>query len=297
MRKHISTSSYSSYNNCNSTPYEGCSFTGTNRPILSSSSSFTSCLWSKCEAESGGGIYVDSADIQLEVYTCQFLSCKATVNNGSGICARSSSRVHVNRSHFYDCNALTSHDGSDGGGGIYLSNISTEALITSTHFISCIVKYDGGGVALWYSYSKLNNNNTMQDCVFLNCSGNNQSVSEGGGSRIFYNNYNVGISNTLFSQCSNYRGGGLEIELPLTVSTPVISFCLFHVNTAVTSGKDIYLQSCDNNPFLHSFTISSGHNRVTPEHWNETTNQDEWLPLTKFTIIRCRNQNLFRGMF
>ena len=240
---------------------------------------------------------MDSADILLEVYSCQFLSCKATVNNGSGICARSSSRVHVNRSHFYDCNALTSHDGSDGGGGIYLSNISTEALITSTHFISCIVKYDGGGVALWYSYSKLNNNKTMQDCVFLNCSGNNQSVSEGGGSRIFYNNYNVGISNTLFSQCSNYRGGGLEIELPLTVSTPIITFCLFHVNTAVTSGKDIYLQSCDNNPFLHSFTISSGHNRVTPEHWNETTNQDEWLPLTKFTIIRCRNQNLFRGMF
>ena len=68
------------------------------------------------------------------------------------------------------------------------------------------------------------------------------------------------------------------MTLPTTPLKAIITFCLFHGNDATGSGKDIYFADTAVQPILHSFTTSSGHNIVYPEHWDSIRQQDEWLP-------------------
>ena len=227
---------------------------------LSSSATFTSCEWKKCEAEDGGALYASISGINLRINHCRFLSCEASAGNGSGIYAQSARMVYVNSSFFYDCNAPSGVNWDDGGGGIYLISISTEALITSSVFLSCVVQYDGGGVNIWNSHSLNDNTRTLQNCRIIHCYGTDNGNAEGGGFISWDNNYNVGISNTLFSQCSNNIGGAIAMSLsdPLTL---LIIFCFFSGNTG-NCGNDIALDypvSDDELFSYHSFTTSNSH--------------------------------------
>ena len=185
-------------------------------------------------------------------------------------------KVSIIESIFKSCEAKAQDD--YGGGGIEILSVNAPPQISGCSFASCSTLWDAGGVGVWYSYSPETNSKVICNCHIISCKGDSSNpYSECGGSRVFCNHYNVGLSNTLFSHCSNYRGGALEIQLPLTVSTPAITFCLFHANDATGSGKDIWCSS-NSNPISHTFTTSTGNNRIYPEHWDNMTQQDNWLP-------------------
>ena len=175
---------------------------------------FTSCVWSACAGDFGTAICVCNPDIELTVNDCQFVSCEASSVNGSGIYAQSANIVHVQNSLFYDCKVLSGSNGEEGGGGIYLNSISTETLITTSDFIKCVVKYDGGGVNIWSSNSTNGNDKTFQKCRFIKCHGDNEYYSEGGGIMAYDNNYYIGITNCLFCECKNCFGGAVRISVP-----------------------------------------------------------------------------------
>ena len=229
----------------NSEQFPQCSINGTIRTDTSCNISshneltdtgsyiFSSCIWNACSATNGGAIYVSKSDIELTLNNCQFLSCIAT-SNGSGIYAQPASVVHVYHSLFSNCKAK-GNGGNDGGGGMWISEVSVEVLITCTSFLSCTAKYDGGGVNMWNSNSTNGNPDTFQDCMFINCTGiSNNLISsdmychEGGGILLWNNEYNVGIINTLLSSCTNQYGGGIRITISTDPPSEFIRFFFFH---------------------------------------------------------------------
>ena len=210
---------------------------------------FTSCEWNECTGLNGAAIYVASSNVDLEVNQCLFLSCIASTN-GSGIYAHFVSVVHVRSSLFYNCETQGTNS-NDGGGGLWLDNISTELLVICTDFVGCTSHYDGAGVNMWDCNSTNGNTYTFQDCRFIQCSGGD----EGGGILSWGNTYNTGISGTLFCGCSSTYGSAVEISLvqPLTA---VIPFCLFYDNSAVYTGDIAVGKELPSNDyfFLYSFS-------------------------------------------
>lgn len=284
MRKH---SLYSSFFLSNTkTEYESCIVTSTSVSTCSDSSAsyasirsvststaFISCTWSSCVAGNGGAIYVSTSTIDLELTNCCFSSCEASAHNGGGIYAQPARIVHIDSSQFSECTALYGDGLEDGGGAMWISNISTEIRITATNIISCATKYDAQGVAVWYSNSTQGHKQTFYDCRFVNCKG---SKGEGGGIIAWDNGYSVGISSTLFSCCSNHDGGAFKMNPSTSSQPPFISFCFFHGNTAIT-GNDIFFSSQPASSLLLQCFSTIPTARIYH-------GEDSWLPLTNAII-------------
>ena len=260
---------------------------------------FNSCLFRDCKASSGGGIYlaVSSSSVTLCVTSGKFYECKATDALGGGIYCSGIGDLTVEHSFFSWCTCRVS--GDSGGGGIGMDNIKTQMCVQNCDFDHCSSGNDGGGISIWYSNSLLNTL-PITDCRFLYGYSNHSGNGDGGGIHMHYNNHIFGLSDCLFSLChSDYRGGGSAIASNAYRESlyPVVCFSFFHGNSANTNnGKDAYFEgrlASDSDLILHSFTTSSGHYRVTPEHWDITNHQDEWLPLALPMYVKCNGVATF----
>ena len=245
---------------------------------------FTNCDWTELTIDyNGSAISLTNSESTLIVEKCSFTDCIVEADCGGAIYVYGINKATITESSFVHCNILSSDNNENGGGGIYLELVSDEVLIRLCSFLDNSVPHDGAGVDMWSCSCTTFNTKTFQDCRFIMCKGKaensfpyNQPFEEGGGILAWENEYNVGISNTLFCECSNYRGGALEISVPLEVLSPFILFCLFHGNDA-TYGKDVCFGNCDTIPFSHSFTTSSGKYAVSKEeHPNEY--YPHWFP-------------------
>ena len=237
--------------------------------------SFTNCQWHGCRHSSNGScIFLVNSSSSLSIERSSFTNCNIQAGNGGAIYLYQINKAHIYDSSFLRCNILSYSHPEHGGGFVSLELVSQEVLIKSSCFCDSSVPSDAGGVDIWYCSCTTGNTQTFQDCRFVKCKG---TGSEGGGIMAWLNRYNVEISNTLFTDSSNRDGGGFKMYVTETFSSPFITFCFFHRNTA-TNGKDIFFYNCGTNPISHSFTTTNEPYTVIPERWNTQTKQDNWLP-------------------
>ena len=152
-------------------------------------------------------------------------------------------------------------------------------------FTSSYVNTDGGAVYMDCSSLASNIDQVINTCTFINCKGD--SSARGGVCAPMNNQYNNFIANSLFSECCNAYTGVLWLNY-LSITYPSsssgnypVQFCFFNKNYLTSSnndGRDIYLSGCsesNSKPILCSFTTSTAHNSVYPEHSDETMQHDK----------------------
>ena len=291
VRKHdiVTVSpSFLANSNCALPTYTDCSFTQDNCSSLTSSASFTSCTWTKCESTYGGGIYLNVSDsrVTLIVTKGEFYSCKADRYCGGGIYAEGIGLMQVKNSVFYKCVAEATNDA--GGGGIEIWKIQKPPNIETTSIIACKSGNDGGGMGIWYA--SVFQTKCIIECRFMKCEINHTESSDGGSLMVWQSNAAIGCSDTLFVDSHSVLHGGAASYLTyyssnFNSSIPFFSFCYFKDNSADIA-NDAYLEDwIPDNPFLHSFSTTSSSKVIyviNNNVWNNPSffqNKDDWLPL------------------
>ena len=240
---------------------------------LSTSATFTSCVWNGCTSDTGGAIYVTTSAIALSVNSCQFLSCVAK-GLGGGIYAQSSHSVCVEETLFHRCRSDASSSDIDGGGGLFFDYISTQILISSSTFCDCSAKTDGAGVDVWHSYFTSANSRIMQDCSFVKCIIPKSVGCEGGAIYIWDNNV-LKCSDSLFTLCEGYEGGAYASNCQSGKPNYQLEFCFFHANEG-TSGNDLHFRNgCSDIPLFQCFSTAQN-NRIS----GVSNKDNDWLPVT-----------------
>ena len=240
-------------------------------PFQFSYTDFFSCSTSG----DGGAIVCSASGASLSIEDCTFIDCICTTSyHGAAIFAKSLSLVSVTSSLFlWNTNVQQAHCGA----ALFLHTVSSVAVHEDT-VIHSYVLHDGGAVDIENGVSADIGKKTFYNCRFIHCRG---AESNGGAIFVYQNNYNDFLTNSLFSSCSNNQAGAVLLcDSTYTGSRYPIQFCLFHANSATSNGKDILFSNIQSStyPISHSFTTSSGGNRVYPEHWDTTKQQDNWFP-------------------
>ena len=254
---------------------------------LSNSATFTSCIWRQCEAQNGGGIYlnVSNSAVSLTVTKSEFHSCKADPYRGGGIYLEGIGKVKIIETLFHECTCKATNDA--GGGGIEMWNIQKSPTIERADFISCESGNDGGGLGIWKS--PVYQDTCVKGCCFVECKSSNATSSDGGGLMVWNSSAAICCSDTLFSHShSDYRGGAASVfaynNTQFSSSLPLFSFSFFTDNTA-SYGNDLFLvEWTPTYPFFHSFSttgvskvryVSNGNDRWTERFWDD---KNDWLP-------------------
>ena len=223
---------------------------------------FLRCEWNGCySCNDASAISLTNSDSELKVDVCSFIDCAAQAGCGGAIYLNKINKATILESSFLRCRILSSNFHENGGGSVYMHSITTQVLVTLTSFIDSSVPFDGAGVNMWNFKCTLNNYNTFRDCRFIKCTGRaNNLISyqecyhEGGGIMAYGNEYNISMTNTLFSECSNQWGGGFEMSVPSSFSSPFIIFCCFYENIADLGNDVLTYPNVSQIPFLQCFT-------------------------------------------
>ena len=257
---------------CDASLYEDCIFTQSNRPGVSSSTSFLSSLFiSLTSSSDGGAIYFSVPSHSLSVEECIFLNCHVSAGHGGAIYINSDSNLSITSSSFSSCK-------SQGyGGAIFAYLKCNSSVITGSNFFKCKAGH-GGGVMTWNGPSS-----SVSSSRFISC----HAISTGGG--VYhdsgYTSSFLTISDSLFSTCSaNYttdefhtRGGGAFEDFRSFPYTSTYSFLFFDKNVAKKEfGYDIsvvYIPITQSS-VLHCFTTTSN-----KSFRNKDSYVDNWLIL------------------
>ena len=202
--------------------------------------SFTNCHWrDSVSDDNGAAISLTGVGSSLTVEKCSFIDCKAKGDCGGAISIHTINKASIIESFFLHCNVADSTNYSHGGGCVYLEDVRKNLFIKLSCFIDSSAPHDGGGAVVYDCSCTEGDETTFQSCRFINCRGTN---SDGGGIMADKNNYNIGISNTLFSLCFNYVGGGFNMTLSASFSSPFVLFSFFNQNKA-TFGNDVAFEN------------------------------------------------------
>ena len=276
-----------------STCRDDCLFS-TNRPSLSSTETFTSCVWSNCKAQYGGGIFlnVSNSAVSLTVKQSQFYSCQCSYLGG-GLYVEGIGKVTIEDTIFLEC--IADSKSGLGGGGIGIVSPQKPPQIQSCFLHKCTAADDAGGLGIWRT--PFYQATCVKECRIFECSVKSSGESGGGGMAVWYSPALIGCSECIFSKChSAFIGGALGYDI--TFSSPVTqfplsSFCFFYDNTAKKDcGNDaFFVERKPADPFLHSFSTSASHQityMYTYNDWrnvNEYTHEDNWIDQSKPLII------------
>ena len=129
---------------------------------------------------------------------CSVTDCTADTGCGCAIYVYQIKIVNITASSFLHRTITSASDDEHDGSAIYLEYVSDEMFIHSSTFFDSSVPHDACRVDMWNCGSQLNNQNTFQECRFIECHGIH---SKGGLILAWNNNNNVGITNTLFFHC------------------------------------------------------------------------------------------------
>ena len=294
MRKHSSQSNTISYQDDkhtiiiaaenhhfenNSASVNNSTHTSPGNLTLTTSAAFTSCVWRKCEAQNGGGIYlIAGSDVSLTVTKGEFYSCRANPYRGGGIYVQGIGKVCIKESFFHACIADAANDA--GGGGIQLFNVQEPPNFAETSFISCESGNDGGGLGIWDS--PFYQETCVLECRFIACIGNNPSSSGGGGMIVWSSNAAIGCSACIFVSCYGAQiGGGIcyhTVSSSSFTDTALSSFCFFKENSS-PCGNDAYFEGwIPMPPFLYCFSTTQD-SHINPSGY------EDWLPLTTVSLL------------
>ena len=137
---------FSSSNNCDGPFYEGCSFTQTYRPSPSTTTTFTSCTFTRLISDdNGGAVYFTSGDSH-SVNDCTFTGCSSSISfndyNGGGGVFSSSGTLSVSTTVFISCSAQSL------GGAIFGTAGCSSIVVAESTFLCCSCENSGGAVCL-----------------------------------------------------------------------------------------------------------------------------------------------------
>ena len=286
MRNHISLrqSSLSSFlpnSECNTSPYEGCTFT---RRIstFSSSASFNSCTFDTLSVTgNGGAISFSLQSHSLTIEESLFIHCTSSVHGGA-IFVDSASDLTVKSSTFIACSATVYGGGiyvyygcescsilfctftisqAQNGGGLMVSSDFSFSL-SSSRAISCDTSYSGGG--MYHDSRSTHGSLTVLDSLFTN------------------NRANYTVDKYL------NRGGGAFEDYRSTSYQSKYAFSFFNGNNAPDGfGHDIciHTQELSVNNIIHCFTTTQEHSL-----WNtKYEDYDDWLPLGTLSYLNTRD--------
>ena len=192
------------------------------------------------------------------------------------------------------------------GGAIFLHTTPSVIILHDT-FTKCFVSSDSGGVHTYRCSTSNCDNRLFDNCKFLYCTG----LTGGAGGLYLYDNnqYNQVVTNSLFSQCSNYYGGALYLRYSLYSYPPsssssgkyAVEYCYFNKNSFLAggAGNDVaicaagadYITEDDKQIFIFclSNTLSD---RVGYASRGYSSTDVSWLPLAFPVYVPVRIQIL-----
>ena len=236
---------------------------------LTSTNTFSNCLWETTSSPAGGGaIYVNDT-ASLTLHNCLFLSCKSLTvpsdwDGGGALCSYTTGVITITHSSFIHCNT-----GGPRGGAIHI-RYGADVSISEGLFVDCSCSAVGGGILTEWRPSL-----SLSDSKFVGC-----NTQKGGACSFHERKSTFSISNCLFSynQATDATRGGGAIEDYIHHSDKLCknSFSFFHANTAA-KGKDIAVHNSTyrSSPLVYCFSTAK-ENRF----YNYGTHQNTWLPLT-----------------
>ena len=258
--------------------------------------SFTHCKWTDCEsnAESNGGaILCTTAGVSLFFDYCIFLNCccGSTDYSGGSIYVVSVSIISVTNSVFeYTKEAPQAFH----GGAMFVHSVSAVKIYDNI-FYKCFISSSGGAAWIGHCSSANSKYQVINNCIFHNSRG---TSGYGGGVDAYYNNqYNCFLCNSIFSECSNYYGGGIYLLYTSYPSSTLneaypIQYCFFNKNTFVGegAGNDVHIEitntyiPSDANPIFNYCLSTTPSNRIGYYNHGYYSKDVNWLPLA-FTHV------------
>ncbi|KAK2955069.1 hypothetical protein BLNAU_10000 [Blattamonas nauphoetae] len=188
---------------------------------------FSLCTFKGCSSTTydGGAIFLFRVAASLEIDSCSFHSCSAPSGCGGAILYHpidTPSSLTVSSSSFVKCSSNTNH-----GGSLYLSGM--EALTISDCVFLDSRTTRGGGAILIYSWSSLESNTELSNCLFRNCSTNDSTWERGGSGAIQFNFCSsIQLNSLRFRECVAATGNGHDLLFDFvfpTVSLATVSNC------------------------------------------------------------------------
>ena len=218
----------------------------------------------------------------LNVRNCIFTLCSSTAGAGGAIFSRSISSVEVKNSLFSQCKSKGTTGTEYDGGGICMYSISSP-YVSSSSFINNFAQTDAAGICIESSDGPTQQ--IILDSRFVKCTTDGNSA-DGAGIHMYSTRHTFGVSNCLFAFCSSTEdGGAIFLSIHSTPIGAVIRFSFFHANYASKKGRDIMFYWAESTDRIAlSYTTSPGEKRVDPQQWDNTKQQDIWLPLTTVSL-------------
>ena len=186
------------------------------------------------------------------------------------------------------------------GGAIYLKTVLTVVIYDDVFSKSNITK-SGSGVYMEDCLTISSTSKVIESSRFLNCQATADSYAGGGICLYLNNQYNNFVTNSLFSGCSGWFGGGVYLNYPSTTyktsleQYPIL-FCFFNHNSFLRTGggNDVALRS--NGNYVPSDTISlllscfstTTSNRIGYYNGAYASNNFYWLPQGMVTCAQQR---------
>ena len=270
--------------------------------------SFTYCKWTACKGptgNNGGAIFSEAAEVSLSFDGCTFLDCSCDDSQHGGIIYASQiSSISLTDTFFEWTSSVNKQ--AYRGGALYLHTIPSVTINHDT-FNKCYATFSGG--AIW-SYNCLTESTTKQvinNCRFITCRG----VSDCGGSiHVDSKQYDNLITNSLFSDCSNFHAGALWLNSDCYSSHSPnkypLKHCFFNRNyISDTSGygNDAIIRATaaytptDAEPVFFCCFSTSDSNRVGYRKYNTINGKTEWTSKNVNWLPQANiNLQLIRGV-
>ena len=264
----------------------------TTRIVLDTSSShtITNCTFTNCTSSGYGGAISfepsSSSSCTLSITTCSFTNCSASRRGGAVYCYRASLSV------VSGCSFVKSKAGSGYyGGGMCMYSIASCAGVKDSNFSSC-TSGPAGGICI--SSSNVTGTECeggveygiVSGCRFSDC---NATSARGGG--IYLGSISVSTvrSCSIYSCHSSTYGGGICWRDPTSEQISLSEWildCVFELNSANSTGHDVYIYSNSYNRTESIFdetcyTLSDHVNRVIWDYYFNSSDHyythDDWL--------------------
>ncbi|KAK2946307.1 hypothetical protein BLNAU_18757 [Blattamonas nauphoetae] len=215
---------------------------------------FQLCTFKNCKGSSNGAAISLTGSTSLRLDQCSFLSCQTTADYAGCVFMNSdggSPTLTVTASSFVDAKSAWN------AGSVYIMNTFTVS-VSGCIFANSTTNMDGGALNRYQNPDE-NQQTTISDCVFSNCSHTDTTSEWGGGALVLSKiSSQLTLHSLHFRNCSSATNRGHDIYFWVNYPTP--SDTLFPNCESTSSSPRIYFHNGPNwtipNPQLTTTLIS-----------------------------------------
>ncbi|KAH7826788.1 uncharacterized protein MONOS_6943 [Monocercomonoides exilis] len=232
---------------------------------------FSDCLFN-CRSNDNGGAIFHNITSSLTFIDCAFVECRSELKGGVLFTGYGyvNSDLTINNSYAINCSAkqLAGFSHLDYQMNLILSKVN----YTRNHGEM------GGGAVYLNRYVQ---NNTISECLFLECDEGEPVSNLGGGGLMIGDSKNIIVSDCGFFRCEAKFGGGINFAGDGTYGgdwTSLIKFCYFEDNLCREDGKDVsfkarWVSHAKKEIFIECRSMTEGNRRVV----NGDADVSDWI--------------------